>query len=305
MWLQYYLGCDDVRIENIKIFSHGNNNNDMIDIDGCRNVLIRGVTGDSDDDGITFKSTFSRISENIVVSDCIVGSHCNGLKFGTETTGGFRNVTITNCIIRSSAVDQVINGIRDGISALSLEIVDGGVMENINISNLVIDGPKVPIFIRLGNRARKHFPEAPEPGIGQMRDIIISNVIARASGKNGCSILGTPGGYIENVSLSNMKFICTGGGNEEDARAITPENERRYPEATSFGILSACGFYVRHVKGLSLSDISFTLLDKDERPVMHFDDVHNSKVKNIMVSPQNVVEKFRMESNCSNLVVNE
>ena len=299
MWLQYYLGCDDVRIEDIRIFSHGNNNNDMIDIDGCRNVMIKGVTGDSDDDGITFKSTYGRISENIVVSDCIVGSHCNGIKFGTESTGGFRNVTITNCIIRSSEVDRVLNGTREGISALSLEIVDGAIMENINISDLVIDGPKVPVFIKLGNQARKHFPEAPDPAIGIMRNIVISNVIARASGKIGCSILGTPGGYIENLSLSNMRFICTGGGTEEDARAVVPENEKKYPEATSFGIFPSWGLFIRHVKGLTLTSLMFELQKKDDRPLMQFDDVHQCTINNINVSDKHTTDKYIIGKNCT------
>ncbi len=305
MWMQYYLGCDDVRIENTKIYSHGNYNNDMIDIDGCRNVIIKGVIGDSDDDGITFKSTYGRVSENIVVSDCIIGSHCNGLKFGTETTGGFRNVTITNCVIRSSEVDQVLYGSREGNSALSLEIVDGAVMENINISNLVIEGPKVPIFIRLGNRARKHFAEAPEPPVGTMKNINISNVIARASSKIGCSILGTPGGYIENLSLLNMRFICTGGGTKEDALAVIPEKEKSYPEATSFGTFSAYGLYIRHVKGLALSNLTFELQEKDARPLMVFDDVHNSKVKDITVSEKHSTDKFRIIKNCTNLSIQD
>jgi polygalacturonase len=303
MWMQYYLGCDNVRIENLKIYSHGNFNNDMIDIDGCRNVIIKGITGDSDDDGITFKSTYGRVSENIVVSECIIGSHCNGLKFGTETTGGFRNVTITNCIIRSSEVDKVLYGSREGISGISLEIVDGGVMENINISNIVIDGPKVPLFIRLGNRARKYFPEAPEPPVGKMKFINISNIIARASSKIGCAILGTPGNYIENLSLLNIRFICTGNGTNEDAHAVIPENEQEYPEALSFGTFSAYGLYIRHAKGLTLSDLSFELLEKDVRPLMWFDDVHYSTIKDIFVSEKHSTSEFQIEKNCTNLII--
>ncbi len=305
MWMQYYLGCDDVRLENLKIHNHSNYNNDIIDIDGCRNVIIKGVIGDSDDDGITFKSTYGRVSENIVVSDCIMGSHCNGLKFGTETTGGFRNVTITNCVIRSSEVDRVISGSREGISAISLEIVDGAIMENVNISNIVIEGPKVPLFIRLGNRARKHFPEASEPPVGIMKNINISNVIAKASSKIGCSILGTPGDYIENLSLSNMRFICTGGGTEENVSAIIPENEKSYPEATSFGTFSAYGLFIRHVKGLELSNLTFELQKEDARPLMVFDDVHYGKVKDITVSEKHSTDKYTIRKNCTNLSIQD
>ena len=65
-----------------------------MDIDGCRYVTVSNVTGDSDDDGITIKSTSPSIAENITITNCILSSHCNALKFGTESTGGFRNITI-------------------------------------------------------------------------------------------------------------------------------------------------------------------------------------------------------------------
>jgi polygalacturonase len=309
MWMQYYVHCEDVRISDIKVFNHGNSNNDMLDIDGCRNVIIDGVIGDSDDDGITFKSMDTCISENIIVSNCIMGSHCNGLKFGTETTGGFRNVTITNCVIRSSVVDSVDSGTREGTSGISLEIVDGGIMENINISNIVIDGPRVSLFVRLGNRARKYYSEAPPPPIGQIKNIQISNIIARSSRSiMGLAILGIPGGMIENITLSNIKLTLTGGGTEEDARFLVPENADRYPDASEFGgfgRFSACGLYARHVKGLVLSGLNFELLDNDARPLMYFDDVHNSKIQAITVSGKQVTDKCRIEKNCTNLTVQD
>ena len=77
MWMQSYIRCDQLKIDGVRIFNHSNLNNDMMDIDGCRDVIITRVTGDSDDDGITFKSTCDRMSENIIVSDCLLSSHCN------------------------------------------------------------------------------------------------------------------------------------------------------------------------------------------------------------------------------------
>ena len=40
MWMQHYLNCDFVSIQNITVYNHGSYNNDMIDIDCCRNVVI-------------------------------------------------------------------------------------------------------------------------------------------------------------------------------------------------------------------------------------------------------------------------
>ncbi len=54
MWMQSYIRCDQLKIDGVRIFNHSNLNNDMMDIDGCRDVIITRVTGDSDDDGITF-----------------------------------------------------------------------------------------------------------------------------------------------------------------------------------------------------------------------------------------------------------
>ncbi|MFC2116918.1 glycoside hydrolase family 28 protein, partial [Bacteroidota bacterium] len=156
LWMQHYLACENVTIRGINVYNHSNKNNDMIDIDGCKNVFISDCIGDSDDDGLTIKSTSARISENIVVTNCIISSHCNAIKCGTESSGGFRNITISNCIIRPSSSPTKIYGEFNGDGGIALEMVDGGIMENVSISNIVIEGPQVPLFIRLGNRGREY-----------------------------------------------------------------------------------------------------------------------------------------------------
>jgi len=70
-WMQHYLACDNLIIKGIKVYNHSNKNNDMIDIDGCKSVLISDCIGDSDDDALTIKSTSGRINENITVTNYI------------------------------------------------------------------------------------------------------------------------------------------------------------------------------------------------------------------------------------------
>lgn len=156
-WMQHYLACDRVRIDGIKVFNRNNYNNDALDIDGCHEVIVRGMIADSDDDGITLKSTSPRLCENIRISDCVISSHCNAVKLGTETNGGFRNINITGIVVKPSS-DQSSQFFgapsKIGTSALSLEIVDGGVMENVSVSGFTVEGTESPIFIRLGNRGR-------------------------------------------------------------------------------------------------------------------------------------------------------
>ena len=141
-WNQHYLNCEDLIIDKINVYNHSNGNNDGIDIDGCRRVLLTNSIFDSSDDAIVLKSTGPAPCENIVISNCVVSSFCNGIKMGTESTGGFRNINISNCIIKPSIHPEKPDPSRNpsaiGITGLSLEIVDGGIMEGISVSNLTI-----------------------------------------------------------------------------------------------------------------------------------------------------------------------
>lgn len=280
MWMQHYLACENLTVTGIKVYNHANQNNDMIDIDGCRNVIISDCYGDTDDDALTFKSTSEHACENITITNCILSSHCNAIKCGTESTGGFKNFTISNCVIKPSADEEPIFGKPAGISGISLEIVDGGVMEGITISNISMDGPEVPIFIRLGNRARKHFPEAETPPMGQLSNVLISQVIARNTGKTGCAITGIPGYPVRNIKLSNMILEFAGGVKDPVDPADVPELEDLYPEATMFGELPAYAFFIRHAEDISLSDITATTLDPDMRKPVLTEDVRGITITN-------------------------
>ncbi len=280
-WMQHYLGCDGVLIDGITVWNHSNKNNDMMDIDGCRNVTVSNVRGDSDDDGITVKSTSPLISENITISNCIVSSHCNAIKFGTESTGGFRNVVVSNCVIRPSAQRSTIYGKADGMGGLSLELVDGGIMENISINNVVIEGAGVPIFIRLGNRARKYMTTATTPTPGTLQHVRISNVIATGADVTGCSITGIPGARVQDVSLDHISIETAGTDSLFNRDMVVEEKEAEYPEGVMFGKLPAYGLYVRHADGIHLSDISIRSRNADHRVPVLLDDVTDFSLQSL------------------------
>jgi polygalacturonase len=279
MWMQHYLACDDMLISGIKVYNHCNKNNDMIDIDGCRNVVITGCLGDTDDDALTLKSTSPRACENITISNCVLSSHCNAIKMGTESTGGFRNISITGCVVKPSSDRQVIYGLPDGISGISLEVVDGGVMEGIVVSDIVIDGPEVPLFVRLGNRARPYKKETEIPAVGSMSDIIIQNVVAINSGKTGCSITGIPGHPIRNITLSNLTMQMKGGIEAGEYHTEVPELETLYPESTMFGVLPASAFYLRHLENIDISGLNVNFSEPDERETIISEDVRGLTYK--------------------------
>lgn len=274
MWVQHYLACEDVVLKDVRVSSFVNHNNDMLDIDGCSNVRVSGCTGDSGDDAITLKSTSARICENITITNCVVSSHCNAIKCGTESNGGFRNITISNIAIRPSRLSAARGYQHKGLAGIALEVVDGGVMDRVTISNITMEGTTSPIFMRLGNRARPFEKDGPKPGVGVMRNIVISDVVCTGASGVGCPISGVPGHRIENVSISNVKLTFAGGGTIDQVEREVPEKESNYPESTMFGRhLPAYGFYIRHADGITLDNIDVRLEEPDRRAALYCDDV--------------------------------
>ncbi len=302
-WMQHYLACDRVRIDGIKVTNRNNYNNDALDLDGCHDVIVRGVIADSDDDGITLKSTSPRLCEDIAIENCIVSSHCNAVKLGTETNGGFRNISIRGIVVKPSD-DQSTQffGCPRGTSALSLEIVDGGLMENVSVDGMSIVGTESPIFVRLGHRGRgwtfskngadafvaqnvqggnegatrSQKPDSIET-VGSIRGVYINNVRARDCGNYGCSITGLPGHPVEDVHVSNVSIHHNGGLTKRQLsdinKALRDEKAAEYPEATMWGPLPAKGFYVRHARSVHFDNIETSTEQTDARPDFVKEDV--------------------------------
>lgn len=285
-WNQHYLYCDRVVLRGIRVFNHATYNADGVDIDSCRDFLLADSFIDSDDDAVCLKSTTPRPCENVLVNNCVISSHCNALKFGTDSWGGFVNVAVTNCSIVSPRFSKVIYGLQRGISGISLELVDGGQIDRVTISNVTIDGPEVPLFVRLGNRGtgftlNREQPK-PETRVGTVRNVLFNNIVATRGGKTGSSVVGLPGHCVENVSFNNVILRSEGGGKREWADAKIAERPRDYPEGTMFGKLPAYGLYCRHVRGLTLADVRLETDEPDARHALAMDDVVGANVSNLI-----------------------
>lgn len=269
MWVQHYLACDDVLIDGITVRSRVNGNNDGINIDCCHQVLISNCNISSGDDAIVLKSTAARSCRNVTVSNCVLSSLCNGLKMGTESNGGFENIVMTGCSIYDTR-----------LAGIALEIVDGGTMDRVVVSNITMNKVGAPIFMRLGNRARP-FRKDIKPKMGVMRNITISNIEATGANPTGCAISGLPGHAIENVTISNVRLSFAGGGTKKDAARAIPEKTTAYPEYSMFGRLPAYGFYCRHVKGLKLRNIQLQLAKSDKRHALVAEECENLSIDDL------------------------
>jgi polygalacturonase len=272
-------GVDNLTIDNLTI----DTNRDGMDIDACSNVRISNCSVNSPwDDGICLKSSHglgvARVTENVTITNCFVSGYDEGtlldgtrtrlvarrggpmgrIKLGTEAGGGFRNITIANCVF-------------DYCRGIALEQVDGGVLEDIAITNITMrDVANAPIFIRLGARLRA--PGATTPGA--VRRIRVDGIVAHnVSADHGILIAGLPDHPIEDVVLSNLQVHYVGGGTAEQSARVVPEFEKAYPDPHVFGIMPSWGMFVRHVKHLRVHDITLRVHSNDKRPAVIFDDV--------------------------------
>lgn len=276
-WVQYYTGCEGVRISGLKVHSLCNRNNDGIDIES-RNVIVSDCMFDCEDDAICLKGMSENLCENITITNCVAASNCNGVKLGTGSVYGYRNVTVSNIAIHRASEDNRkkwstrLKGITAPvtvISGIAVEVVDGGIAENINFSNISMRDVQTPIFIRFARRnSESVFPDGP-----RMKGITISGVTAVCESMMTSSITGVPGLYPENIYLSDIDITAPGGGTAEMGKIEVPEAEKSYPENRSLGhIYPASGLYIRHARNVSLSRVRFHFREPDARPLIITDD---------------------------------
>jgi len=268
-WTLRPIECDTVVIRGLKIRNPIiGPNTDGIDPTCCRNVFISDCDIATGDDAICLKSEgpYGRmgLSRNIVITNCVLTCCCNGLKFGTATRGGFENITFSNSVIANA--DVPLN--QRVISGLAIEMVDGGWLEGVTVSNIRMQRARTPVFLRLGNR--NGF------GSGRMRGVMIDSVHATGAILTS-SITGLPGQILEDVTLSNIRIDTEESGRAEWVRAV-PEQDRAYPEARMFGRLPAYGFYCRHAAGLRFSNVRIRAVEPDQRPAFHFEDIRGLRL---------------------------
>jgi hypothetical protein len=259
-----FWGTDYIDVDGVTIL---NGYADGIDPDACRYVRISNCYIDCYDDAICPKASPSmgmdkrRAVENLTVTNCVLRTNSSNFKFGTESTGDFKNVAFTNCAMRPRDVGKAPT------SGVSLEAVDGSHIEGVVVSNVTMTGVKVPIFVRLGNRGRGLEPKVP----GSVEDVSISNISARGA-TTPSSVTGIPGYRVRRVSLDGIHVVYEGGVTDAPGLNVN-EFIEKYPEGTMWGVLPSWAFYARHAEGLTLRNFDARWSKEDSRPAFIFDDV--------------------------------
>ena len=276
-------GCDLSTVDNVTI----DTNRDGFDIDCCKYMTVTNCRINTPhDDALVLKSSYALkrpvLTEHIAISNCnITGYKCGTLldgtyvpepvnwvcgrfKLGTESNGGYRNIALTNCTFMYS-------------SGLAFEEVDQGKMENIVVSNITMSHVHhYPIYITTGcrNRGPKEVTR-----LSSARDIQISNLVADDCDSL-CAIIvtGMSEEPIRNVWLQNIRLQFRGGGTRDLVHKDYREQGTNYPEPKFAGWTPAYGLYARHVEGLHVSDVTFSVARPDYRPVVVLDDVRGASL---------------------------
>jgi len=294
-WTQDYRNCSNLVIDSITVNNRCFLNSDGIDLVDCKNAQVSNCSMNVADDGVCLKSYDRNSScENIVITNCKIRSSASALKFGTGSWGGFKNITVNHL--------EIFDTYR---SAIALEVVDGGVMENIDIRNVKAINTGNAIFMKIGHRNK-------DSAISSMKHVYIGNVYVQVpQGKPDkglemegpevlyphnvfpSSIVGLPGHPIEDVVLENIQIQYEGGANRDTAYFAlkdvmkVPEKSSDYPEFSMFGELPVWGFYVRHAKDITMKNLTISYTKPDFRTPMIFDDVTNLTLNKIQIPTSN------------------
>jgi len=212
--------CEDVLITNVTIRApHNAPNTDAMDPSACKNVRIIGCTIDVGDDNVAIKSGRKVAGreaavENVWVERCaFLAGH--GMSIGSETLGGVKNLTVTNC---------TFSGTTSGIRIKSAR-GKGGLVENLVYTDITMTNVDYPIYLT------SYYPKVPKEDAAQpmaadspvYRNIVIRNLIAHSARTAGM-IVGLPEAPIENVRLENVRVTAPTGLTFRNAKAITLQN---------------------------------------------------------------------------------
>ncbi|MEG1229079.1 MAG: glycoside hydrolase family 28 protein [Flavobacterium sp.] len=226
-----FLNCKNVLVENVRIenspfwclhllksqsitvrgisYKSLNHNNDGIDPEYAKDVLIENVTFNNGDDNVAIKAgrdhegraNTATPSENIVIRNCnFKGLH--GVVIGSEMSAGVQNVFVENC--------KTIGYLKRGIY-LKTNADRGGYIKNVFVRNIQLDEVEDCLYMTANYHGE---------GKGYQSDISnihFSNITCNKASESGIVIQGFADKKIRNISLNNIEI-------KEAKNALSNEN---------------------------------------------------------------------------------
>ena len=248
-WTLLFHECDNVLVDGIELNHFDGPNADGIDLSATSNVRIANCKIHCTDDAVCMKNVNPDFTmRNIVVSNCIIRTLCNGVKIGTESWGNFSDIAIDNLVIANPD-----NDVKHGHGGINLNSMDGGRIDNVRISNIVMRNVECPIYIIAGKRT-KFQSKVRTPIAGKIRNVAISHVSV-VNSTHPCLIAGQPENPPENLRVSDIYIEKTEGIKQQLPAESISDNPEAYPRPTVLGEnLPAYGWYIRNAHNVKFTN---------------------------------------------------
>lgn len=261
-WTVNPIRCHNVTIDNVSILNPADSpNTDGINPESCSNVRISNCHIDVGDDCIAIKAgteeTAERVPcENITITNCTMIHGHGGVVIGSEMSGNIRNVTISNCVFQHTD-----RGIR-----LKSRRGRGGIVEDIRVSNLVMENVICPFIMNLyyfcGPRGKEKYvwdknPYPVTEETPQFRRIHFSDITAREVHAAAGFLYGLAEQYISEVTFDQIEISMA-----KDAVPGRP--------AMMDGIEETArrGFYLGNVRDVRFNQVS---IENHEGPAFYIE----------------------------------
>ena len=252
-WTINPIHCQNVNIRGITIINPTDSpNTDGINPDSCRLVRISDCYVSVGDDCITIKSGTEHEHPNryapcrdIAITNCTLERGHGGVVIGSEMSGGVKNVVISNCVFIGTD-----RGIR-----IKSRRGRGGEIEDIRVSNLIMDGVLCPftmnLYYHIGARGNTDVsdknPRSVDDTTPRLRRIHFSHITARDVKHAAGFLYGLAEMPLEDISFTDVSI------------SISEEADSGYPEmADDIPSMSQAGFFIRNARHLRLEHVDVT-----------------------------------------------
>ena len=247
-WTVHMAGCREVLIEGIKILNNDRGpNNDGIDPDCCKDVIIRGCIVETGDDAIVIKTTKKMAKlygacENIIIQNCILHSRDSALKIGTETFADIKNIIFSDCIVKDCSRGVGIWS-RDGgsISKIYVHHIMGNTRQYADCPQREFAprwwGKGEPIFISATRR--KDGERVP----GKIKELFFDHINLTA--ESAIFIAGESESVIKSIELNEVD-ICWKRQSKHDPKVFDEQPSKR--DVYEHEIPCVYGRYANNIK---------------------------------------------------------
>jgi len=200
-WTIHLFLCDGVTVRRIDVCAHGFNN-DGVDIEMTRNVLVEDSSFDQGDDGFVFKAgrnrdawRLNRPTENVEIRNCRLKKAASLVGVGSELSGGIRNVYVHDCTVEKAC----------NLFYVKTNRRRGGFVEDIRVENVRVG--QVSQVLAVATDVLYQWRQFPDYELRptKIAGLRLKNVVCDEA-RTGANLRGDPECPVRDVRVENVRI---------------------------------------------------------------------------------------------------